>query len=566
MNCYCFAQVLYESANSILYRAFLKDSQQQVVLKCFEADAQAMYLREMSSFGIESPYLVACTDTFYLNDSRPCVVYEFFEEGTLEDWLKQHPENDAEFCYGLLESMLHALIYLNGNRRIHCDIKPGNIFLRKNAKGGMDFILGDLGATCSLREAQESRYGIGTPAYIAPERLYDRFYYNSDLYSLGVVAFEMLAGERPFTGTPEDVKRAALSKPADFERIDPLPLRSFIERLMEKDPGIRIDSAETALQILTALRSGERISEPVTTASVTGDENDRTILPQRYLEMARLSADIVADKAHAFEINGSLLLGLEFDNHIDLLNPENGKRDIVLKNGQIQTCRSSGFFYLNGLKVQEFDLQAYRQHCVYRFNKSINYFRHGAGHLLLRSKYDNVYCNLQTKQPLKFPQPHYFSEPKACILENGDFCLSGGNSNQKVILRDSETQVLHGWELKGPVMTLLATEDKVLALTLDMEDGGHCWICSLSPHPPYSMSFSSQQISRHCHSENSLFWIDSDNRLFLCEDDLVPKAIGELPQALSIASFQVSYNHRWLVALSNHEKQQKIICFKADGE
>ena len=91
--------------------------------------------------------------------------------------------------FNCLHDILNVLIYLHALNRIHCDIKPENIFLRPKLDGQFEFVLGDLGAACFIREAREGQHVIGTPAYIAPERIRNQFFFNSDLYSLGVVAF-----------------------------------------------------------------------------------------------------------------------------------------------------------------------------------------------------------------------------------------------------------------------------------------------------------------------------------------------------------------------------------------
>ncbi len=565
---YCLAEVIYQSPHSTLYRAFSKDQDRQVVLKCFEADARGMYLREMSGFGIEHPNLVACLETFYLGDGRPCMVYEFFHDGTLEQWLATHGNANLDFCYHCLEEILQALIYLNQHKRIHCDLKPGNIFLRLSADQPTVFVLGDFGATCSLREAQESRYGVGTPAYMAPERLYDHFFYNSDLYSLGIMAYELITGQRPFLGTPEEIKRAHLGKLADLTPITDLPLRDFIERLLEKDPQRRISDAETALLILTAVRQGQKIAEEVSQTVEPIIEIQPLLTATKFTQYFPCAMVAPPNKTLIFEIADELIIGLEYDSHVDLCCMDSGKHDIVLKNGITQIQQSSSFFYTSSLKVLQFDLNHYQRHCVYQFNKTIDYFEIKGDYLLLRSKYETVYCHLRNHAVFKFSQPHYFSTLQTCILANGNFCLSGGMTNQLLILRDPNTNMIAQWQLQGPIIAVTCAGEDLLALTFDMQDSSCYWLCGLTAHQPARyVKFSSQEIVHYCQTNGYLFWLTSRNQLYRCGVNLIPQLVTQLPTDLPISAFQLSINHRWLITFSYSSRQEyNMTCFKAAGE
>lgn len=565
---YCLDEVIYESPHSTLYRALTKHQTRQVVLKCFEPDAQGMYLREMSGFGISHPHVVTCLDTFYLSDGRPCMVYEFFHAGTVEQWLATHGRVDLDFCYRCLEDILQALIYLNQAKRIHCDIKPGNIFLRLTPTQPPCFVLGDLGATCSLREAQESRYGVGTPAYMAPERLYDRFFYNSDLYSLGVLAFELITGERPFVGTPEEIKRAHLGKIADLNQISHLPLRDFIEGLLEKDPALRIADANTALQILTTVQQGQRIVEPTQVKPQPLAQPQPPLLPRGFVQYSRFCLTSPQNKLRVFEVANNPMLGLEYDSHIELVSFDNQKHDMVLKNGMTQIHHTAHFFYISALKLFRFDLANYQRHCLYQFNKPIHYFQINGDYLLLHSKYDTVYCDLQNNAVVKFSQPHYFSMPQSCILSNGTFCLSGGMMNQLLILRDNKTNIVGQWPLKGPIIAVTARKESFLVLTLDMQNSNCYWLYSLNAQQQLDyIIFSHQDILQYCQTEGYFFWINDRCQLYMCDIDLIPRFIAQLPIDLPIVEFQLSVNHRWLIILTSRSKQEyNITYFKADGE
>jgi hypothetical protein len=139
---------------------------------------------------------------------------------------------------------------------IHRDIKPGNLLL---APGGTVKIT-DFGIAHTIDSAPVTASGelIGTPGYLAPERAEGELATPaSDLYSLGMVAYECLAGAPPFTGTALEVTIAHRNRP-----LPPLPpsvradVYAFVMRLTAKDPACRLDNAAEVAVWAGLLRDG----------------------------------------------------------------------------------------------------------------------------------------------------------------------------------------------------------------------------------------------------------------------------------------------------------------------
>lgn len=147
----------------------------------------------------------------------------------------------------IVRRVADALAYAHGKGVVHCDIKPANIFMvgRRSPKV-LDFGI----ARIAHREAPTIDGAVaGSPYYLAPEQLrgeaIDR---RCDVYSLGVVLFELLTGQRPFTGqTLEEIHQAVLNAPTPQARQlnpkVPAALSAIVAKAMARDPAARLPSA-----------------------------------------------------------------------------------------------------------------------------------------------------------------------------------------------------------------------------------------------------------------------------------------------------------------------------------
>ncbi len=200
---------------------------------------------------------------------QPFFVMPLIEGGTLRDRLKRDERLSSEDAVAVGLAVAEALDYVHGQHILHRDIKPENIFC---ATGGV-YKVGDFGIAqhgTSKRATKSTFRGAGTPAYMSPEQIgapanVDQ---RSDLFSLCVVLYEALTGERPYLPLsldfdPEESKRssdrARRAVERNFGEFTPIrtlapdvpkKLAAVIERGIDPDPSKRFGSCQELSEAL----------------------------------------------------------------------------------------------------------------------------------------------------------------------------------------------------------------------------------------------------------------------------------------------------------------------------
>ena len=189
-----------------------------------------------------------------LDEGRPLIVMELVEGSTLRHILDAQTLTAAQ-TYVLLEQLLAATAFAHEHGVIHRDLKPDNVFVTpggtvKLADFGIAH-LGDAGTTLTTAGTL-----LGTPAYMAPEQIRgEPVDARCDVFALGVIAYECLAGRNPF-GSSSSSRYAAIFHRILDEPVPPLepadaaaaPLVGVVLRALEKDRDERFESAAAMLE------------------------------------------------------------------------------------------------------------------------------------------------------------------------------------------------------------------------------------------------------------------------------------------------------------------------------
>jgi serine/threonine protein kinase len=240
------------------YRVVVKRIHDHVVehpkfRQLFEAEVQSMA-------NFDHPYAVGLVEASLDDPLGPCLVMEYVPGITLQELLDRRRRLDPERVGRLLGCFCHALQAAHTAGIIHRDLKPANLMVVKpdtpeESVKVMDFGFAGFAAKPHIQLAELTGHGpifaIGTPGYVSPEMIRgDRVDSRSDLYSVGVMLYEMLTGRLPFSYDHQDRLLAAhiQEPPPRFHRIGcgfiPPAVEGVVQLALSKYPNERQQSAQ----------------------------------------------------------------------------------------------------------------------------------------------------------------------------------------------------------------------------------------------------------------------------------------------------------------------------------
>ncbi len=266
-------------AIKFLHASYAKDSE---FLTRFERETRVMSK-------LSHPNCVSVVD-FGVWDGAPYLVMEYVDGTTLRKLIDADPIAPLR-ALALTKQIAAGLAHAHSQGVVHRDIKPANIMISDELGTGdhiriLDFGLARLRGNVG-RDATQTNVVVGTPNYMAPEQTIGggTIDARTDLYAVGVLLFEMIAGERPFSS--EDTlallgmhRAAAIPNLAD--RIDrsialPMGVQPLIDKLMAKSPD---DRFQTALELSASIEEilGPRVSAEHEVVSPRGKRTDPAVV------------------------------------------------------------------------------------------------------------------------------------------------------------------------------------------------------------------------------------------------------------------------------------------------
>ncbi|MFX1475972.1 MAG: protein kinase, partial [Promethearchaeota archaeon] len=189
-------------------------------------------------------------------NGQSCVIMEYAEKGTLADFLAREGPLPITQAIDLAIALCRALVDVHRRGIFHQDIKPGNILLIES-EDKIVSRLSDFGLSGVPKSDIYSRLQYASPEQLRGESVDAR----SDIYSLGMVLYEMLTGRPPFAGTVEEVHRAQLEQepllPSSARRGIPPLLERVVLKALSKEPEDRYQTAREMAENLEIARQEE---------------------------------------------------------------------------------------------------------------------------------------------------------------------------------------------------------------------------------------------------------------------------------------------------------------------
>ena len=258
-----------------------------------EAKLRRLRAEAHNSANLAHPNIAALFD-YYEHDGIGFLIMEYVPSKSLADLYRKEKVVEPTRLLPILIQTARGLFIAHSHGVIHRDVKPANIMVSKTGSVKIT----DFGVSYSNDQEQITQDGmvVGTAQYISPEQAQgEQATAQSDIYSLGVVAYEGLCGPRPFTGaTPVDIAAAHVNDPVPPlpETID-LQLRQFVMSMLSKDPKDRPQDALIVAKVLSKIE--RRLLDQQTAfedkTSVLNSQNSRP--PRRIKSLPQTKINII---------------------------------------------------------------------------------------------------------------------------------------------------------------------------------------------------------------------------------------------------------------------------------
>jgi serine/threonine protein kinase len=260
---YQIIEQLGRGGMAVVYKAYQPALERYVAVKVlpreltFDGQFVERFLREARAAArLNHPNIVTIHDVGQAEGVH-FLVMEFVDGPSLTDLLRQQGAQPPEEVSRIISQVATALDYAHQHSFVHRDIKPGNILLAPDGTAKLT----DFGIVQAAEGTRLTQTGtlLGTPAYMSPEQARGaEVGQGTDIYSMGVVAYEMLSGRVPFSGPTMAVLHAHVYEPPDLGVL-PGQVRPAVGKALAKDPAARHASAGAFAQ---ALRSapGEAVT------------------------------------------------------------------------------------------------------------------------------------------------------------------------------------------------------------------------------------------------------------------------------------------------------------------
>ncbi len=284
---YAIQATLGRGAMGVVYQAYDPDMERLVAIKTLRSellagDDEAELLRrfraEAKAYGrLLHPNIVTC----YSCDRDDDVIYivmEYVEGESLKEKLAQGESFPPHAACDIATQLLSALAYSHANGVIHRDVKPANIMMMPSGQ----IKVTDFGvAKIDTSAMTQAGYVIGSPSYMSPEQLLGQSTdHRTDVYSAGIILYELLTGENPYAGADlgavvHNVLQNTPEPPSYWQPAVSAAIDGVVMKALNKDPGERFQSAD---EFASALQEALQQAPDIETEDVAPSADAETVI------------------------------------------------------------------------------------------------------------------------------------------------------------------------------------------------------------------------------------------------------------------------------------------------
>src|SRR5271170_7739937 len=271
---------LGRGAMGVTYKAFDVDLHCPVTLKVISErylgneSARGRFLNEArAAASVRHPNVASA---FHLGRTGQNYFYamEFVEGETLENLMKRSGRLEVKLALEIAAQVAAGLAAVHQQSLVHRDIKPSNIMVSVEERSAVTAKIIDLGLAKSASDTPPAEAAIstpgafaGTPEFASPEQFAGvGVDIRSDLYSLGVVLWEMVTGHAVFRGSPAEVMYQHQHAPLPLNMLEaiPQPVAILLEVLLDKDPGHRFQTPTELLKAMPTITDALDLERRIT--------------------------------------------------------------------------------------------------------------------------------------------------------------------------------------------------------------------------------------------------------------------------------------------------------------
>ena len=215
----------------------------KIVTNSINKKLQSLIVNEIAVLNsIQNHSILSMKESFPI-ENHVCIVMEYCPGGDLERYLQRNGRISVDIVRRWLKKIISALFELKKQNIVHRDIKLANLMMTDTDPKIADIKIGDFGFSKFLSNSMTSTQ-LGTPLYMAPEIFSSPHYnYKVDIWSLGIVTYEILCGKPPYTCYKLEELKRLQKQPVTFdpELNIPLNAQELVQAMMQYNPDMRSD-------------------------------------------------------------------------------------------------------------------------------------------------------------------------------------------------------------------------------------------------------------------------------------------------------------------------------------